>query len=44
VEPGEHFPYCDPLHQLSTVVQRQWQDPIEQERMVQEALAKAHVR
>src|SRR5438105_2767255 len=40
VKPGQHFLYFDPLHQLSTVIQRQWQDPAEQERMVQSALQK----
>jgi lysine 2,3-aminomutase len=46
VKPGQYFLYFDPLHQLSAVVQRQWQDPIEQERMVQSALqkAKSHAR
>ena len=41
VKPGQYFLYFDPLHQLSAVAQRQWQDPAEQERMVETALAKA---
>ena len=41
VKPGQYFLYFDPLHQLSAVAQRQWQDPAEQERMVESALAKA---
>jgi len=46
VKPGQYFLYFDPLHQLSAVIQRQWQDPAEQERMVQAALqkAKSHAR
>ena len=46
VKPGQYFLYFDPLHQLSAVVQRQWQDPVEQERMVNSALqmAKSHAR
>jgi lysine 2,3-aminomutase len=41
VKPGQYFLYFDPLHQLSTVVKRRWQDPTEQDRMVADALAKA---
>ena len=46
VKPGQFFLYFDPLHQLSTVIQRRWEDPAEQQLMVDEALAmaKKHVR
>jgi len=44
VKPGEFFLYFDPLHQLSTHVQRRWQDPAEQQVMVDDALAKAKAR
>ncbi len=46
VKPGQHFLYFDPLHQLSTTIQRRWQDPIEAERMVTAAVenARAFVR
>jgi len=41
VKPGQFFLYFDPLHQLSTAVQRRWADPAEHDVMVQAALAKA---
>jgi lysine 2,3-aminomutase len=41
VKPGQQFLYFDPLHQLSTAVQRRWEDPAEQDQMVADALAKA---
>jgi lysine 2,3-aminomutase len=46
VKPGEVFLYFDPLHQLSTVIQRRWEDAGEQQLMVDEAIAmaKKHVR
>ncbi len=46
VKPGQFFLYFDPLHQLSTVIQRRWEDAGEQQLMVDEALnmAKKHVR
>jgi lysine 2,3-aminomutase len=46
VKPGQYFLYFDPLHQLSTVIQRRWEDPVEQQLMVDEALgmAKKHAR
>jgi lysine 2,3-aminomutase len=44
VKPGQFFLYFDPLHQLSTAVQRRWQEPAEQETMVTDALAKAKAR
>ena len=46
VKPGQFFLYFDPLHQLSTVIQRRWEDAAEQQLMVDEALgmAKKHVR
>ena len=44
VKPGEYFLYFDPLHQLSTHTQRRWQDPAEQQIMVDDALAKARAR
>jgi lysine 2,3-aminomutase len=46
VKPGKYFLYFDPLHQLSTTIQRRWQDPIEADRMVTGALenARAYVR
>src|SRR3954463_7909817 len=46
VKPGQYFMYFDPLHQLSTAIQRRWELPAEQESMVATALAraKAHAR
>ncbi len=46
VKPGEFFLYFDPLHQLSTAIQRRWEDAAEQQLMVDEALAmaKKHAR
>ena len=46
VKPGQYFLYFDPLHQLSTVIQRRWEDAGEQQLMVDEALgmAKKHAR
>jgi lysine 2,3-aminomutase len=46
VKPGQYFMYFDPIHQLSKTIQRRWQDPAEQDRMMADALAKAkqHVR
>lgn len=41
VKAGQHFLYFDPLHQLSTTIQRRWQDPIEAERMVTAAVENA---
>lgn len=41
VKPGEYFLYFDPLHQLSTAMQRRWEDPMHQEEMIQAALATA---
>jgi lysine 2,3-aminomutase len=43
VKPGQFFLYFDPLHQLSTVVQRRWSDPNPEARdaMIQAALSKA---
>ncbi len=44
VKPGQFFLYFDPLHQLSTSVQRRWADASEHEVMVQSAIAKAKER
>lgn len=44
VKPGQFFMYFDPLHQLSTAVQRRWADPAEHEQMIGNALAKAKER
>jgi lysine 2,3-aminomutase len=44
VKPGQFFLYFDPIHQLSTAVQRRWADPAEHDVMVQSALAKAKER
>jgi lysine 2,3-aminomutase len=44
VKPGEYFLYFDPLHQLSTAIQRRWSEPAEQEIMVNAAIAKAKER
>ena len=41
VKPGRLFLYFDPLHQLATHQQRRWQDPREQQVMMENALAKA---
>jgi lysine 2,3-aminomutase len=41
VKQGQYFMYFDPMHQLSTTIQRRWLEPTEQERMVAEALEKA---
>jgi lysine 2,3-aminomutase len=46
VKKGQFFLYFDPLHQLSTAVQRRWEDPREQAEMVESALemARKHAR
>lgn len=44
VKAGQYFMYFDPLHQLSTSVQRRWADPADVDRMVEQALAKAKER
>jgi lysine 2,3-aminomutase len=44
VKPGQFFMYFDPLHQLSTAVQRRWADPAEHEAMINLALTKAKER
>ena len=44
VKPGEFFMYFDPLHQLSTAVQRRWGDPGEHDQMINAALARAKER
>jgi lysine 2,3-aminomutase len=46
VKQGQYFLYFDPLHQLSTTIQRRWQDPVEADRMVTGALenARAYMR
>jgi lysine 2,3-aminomutase len=44
VKPGQFFMYFDPLHQLSTAVQRRWADPSEHEAMINAALSKAKER
>jgi len=44
VKPGQFFLYFDPLHQLSTAVQRRWADPSEHELMTSAAIAKAKER
>ena len=41
VKPGKFFLYFDPIDQLAPAVQQRWQDPAEQERMVQAALTAA---
>lgn len=44
VKPGRWFPYFDPLDQLPQEGQARWADPLEHQRMVEEAIvaAKAH--
>jgi lysine 2,3-aminomutase len=44
VKPGQYFLYFDPLHQLSTAVQRRWADPAEHDLMTSAAIAKAKER
>lgn len=44
VKPGEYFLYFDPLHQLSTAMQRRWEVPAHQEEMIQAALATARTQ
>lgn len=44
VKPGQFFLYFDPLHQLSTAVQRRWADPAEHDQMTSAAIAKAKER
>jgi lysine 2,3-aminomutase len=46
VKPGQLFLYYDPLDQLSETMRRRWADPLDQEVMVNAAIAKAreHVR
>lgn len=44
VKPGEFFLYFDPLHQLSTAMQRRWMDADERDAMTAAAIAKAKER
>jgi lysine 2,3-aminomutase len=44
VKSGQYFLYFDPLHQLSTAVQRRWADPAERDLMTAAAIAKAKER
>ena len=44
VKPNQFFMYFDPLHQLSTAVQRRWSDPAEHDTMIQLALSRAKER
>jgi lysine 2,3-aminomutase len=44
VKQGQYFLYFDPLHQLSTAVQRRWADPAERDLMTAAAIAKAKER
>lgn len=44
VKPGQFFLYFDPLHQLSTAVQRRWADHAEHDVMTNAAIAKAKER
>ncbi|MDB4937173.1 MAG: Lysine 2,3-aminomutase [Labilithrix sp.] len=44
VKQGQYFLYFDPLHQLSTSVQRRWADPAEHDLMTNAAIAKAKER
>ena len=44
VKQGQYFLYFDPLHQLSTAVQRRWADPAERDLMTAAAVAKAKER
>jgi lysine 2,3-aminomutase len=41
VKPGQLFTYFDPLHQLPLEAQQRWAEPIEQRRMIEDALRKA---
>jgi lysine 2,3-aminomutase len=41
VKPGQYFMYFDPLHQLSTTIQRRWESPDDQGQMVASALKRA---
>ncbi len=41
VRPGAYFLYFDPLHALSDEARARWADPVEQQRMVDAALAAA---
>ena len=41
VKPGQYFMYFDPVDQLSEAAQARWRNPIEQERMVKNALQQA---
>jgi lysine 2,3-aminomutase len=41
VKPGQYFTYFDPLHQLSTTIQRRWENPVDQDQMVASALQRA---
>jgi lysine 2,3-aminomutase len=44
VKPGRTFTYFDPLHQLATHQRRRWNDPVEREAMIEDALTRARVR
>ena len=39
VKPGQSFLYFDPVDRLSAAAQARWQDPVEQQRMIDQALA-----
>ena len=41
VKPGQYFLYFDPLHQLSTTIQRRWANAANQDQMVASALRRA---
>ncbi len=44
VKPGQLFYYLNPLHQLAAHQQRRWNDPREQQAMIDDALTKARGR
>jgi lysine 2,3-aminomutase len=44
VKPGRHFLYFDPLHLLPEPGRMRWADPAEHNKIIQEALDRAHAR
>ncbi len=41
VKPGQYFLYFDPVDQLSAAAQARWADPVEQQKMIDDALDQA---
>jgi lysine 2,3-aminomutase len=44
VKPGKYFLYFDPIDTLAPEMQARWQDPVEQQKMIEDAVAAAEGR